>query len=74
MLQTSRGNFIPAGKAPQSGADAVKACYLLCDPLLGMRVAERTAQRPCTGLYSSSGLKSSFTCHNPDLRMRSIGE
>jgi hypothetical protein len=25
VLQTSRINFIPAGKAPQRGADAVKA-------------------------------------------------
>jgi hypothetical protein len=26
MLPTSRVNFIPAGKAPRRGADAVKAC------------------------------------------------
>jgi hypothetical protein len=29
MLPTSRVDFIPAGKAPQRGADAVKVCYLL---------------------------------------------
>ena len=28
MLPTSSVNFIPAGKAPQRGADAVKASYL----------------------------------------------
>jgi hypothetical protein len=27
MLPTKRANLIPAGKAPQSGADAVKASY-----------------------------------------------
>jgi hypothetical protein len=26
MLPTSRVHFFPAGKAPQRGADAVKAC------------------------------------------------
>jgi hypothetical protein len=30
MLPTPRVHFIPAGKAPRSGADAVKACYLMC--------------------------------------------
>jgi hypothetical protein len=29
MLPTSRVHFIPAGKAPQRGADAVKASYPL---------------------------------------------
>jgi hypothetical protein len=28
MLRTSRVDFIPAGKAPQRDADAVKASYL----------------------------------------------
>jgi hypothetical protein len=28
MLLTKRVNLIPAGKAPQRGADAVKACYV----------------------------------------------
>jgi hypothetical protein len=28
MLPTKSVHFIPAGKAPQRGADAVKACYL----------------------------------------------
>jgi hypothetical protein len=28
MLPRSRVDFIPAGKAPQRGAAAVKACYL----------------------------------------------
>jgi hypothetical protein len=27
VLPRSRADFIPAGKAPQRGADAVKACY-----------------------------------------------
>jgi hypothetical protein len=28
MLPTKRVHFIPAGKAPLCGADAVKPCYL----------------------------------------------
>jgi hypothetical protein len=31
MLPRSRVNFIPAGKAPQRGADAVKASYPSCE-------------------------------------------
>jgi hypothetical protein len=30
MLPTFRVPFMPAGKAPHRGADAVKACYLMC--------------------------------------------
>jgi hypothetical protein len=33
MLPTSRVHFIPAGKAPQRGADAVKASYRTFAPL-----------------------------------------
>jgi hypothetical protein len=34
MLRRSRVHSIPAGKAPQRGADAVKACYRTFAPLL----------------------------------------
>jgi hypothetical protein len=39
MLPTSRVDFIPAGKAPQRGADAVKASYLPSECLREPRCA-----------------------------------
>jgi hypothetical protein len=55
MLPRSRVDFIPAGKAPQRGADAVKASYPLSGSLpasrrcesqnpFGMRVLNKTAE------------------------------
>jgi hypothetical protein len=41
MLPRSSVHFIPAGKAPQRGADAVKACYPPSEPLLGIVIIQR---------------------------------
>jgi hypothetical protein len=38
MLPGLRVYFIPAGKAPQRGAAAVKACYLLCSAVAAQRM------------------------------------
>jgi hypothetical protein len=45
MLPRSRVHFIPAGKAPQRGADAVKACYLPL-PLVGYAEALGRCEKP----------------------------
>jgi hypothetical protein len=56
MLPTSRVHFIPAGKAPQRGADAVKVGYAqlpwsFCTKARGclMRIATRTGASPAVG-------------------------
>jgi hypothetical protein len=41
MLLTSRVDFIPAGKAPQRGADAVKVGYAPSGPLEGAKAQSR---------------------------------
>jgi hypothetical protein len=57
MLLTKRVNSIPAGKAPQRGADAVKASYRPCSAVAAW--AMRTGTRGPVALQEQHA----FTTH-----------
>ena len=47
MLRTSRLHVSPAGKAPQRGADAVKASYPAYAPLVALRARTSSCSAAC---------------------------
>jgi hypothetical protein len=52
MLPRSRVHSTPAGKAPQRGADAVKACYLLWGRLAALRDRATSSNLPALALQT----------------------
>jgi hypothetical protein len=57
MLPRSRVHSIPAGKAPQRGADAVKVGYLMSGPPVAQRLNKHPVYPGALRCFRADGLR-----------------